>query len=67
MCSAPQWAVTVVLASAGYPASSSSGDLIAGLDRLPETIEVTHAGTGLDSDGASSPRAGACSTSRPSR
>ena len=26
------WAVTVVLASAGYPASSSSGDLISGLD-----------------------------------
>ena len=27
------WAVTVVLASAGYPASSSKGDVIAGLDR----------------------------------
>ena len=26
------WAVTVVLASAGYPASSSKGDVIAGLD-----------------------------------
>ena len=39
------WAVTVVLASAGYPASSSSGDVIAGLDRVPEDVEVTHAGT----------------------
>ena len=38
-------AVTVVLASRGYPASSSSGDVIAGLDRVPEGIEVTHAGT----------------------
>jgi phosphoribosylamine--glycine ligase len=38
-------AVTVVLASAGYPESSSSGDLIAGLERVPATVEVTHAGT----------------------
>ena len=29
-------AVTVVLASRGYPASSSSGDVISGLDRVPE-------------------------------
>src|SRR3954462_3196499 len=29
----PRWAVTVVLASAGYPAGSSSGDRIEGLDR----------------------------------
>ncbi len=41
----PQWAVTVVLASAGYPESSSSGDVITGLDRLPAEVEVTHAGT----------------------
>ncbi len=39
------WAVTVVLASAGYPASSSSGDPIEGLDSLPPGVEVTHAGT----------------------
>jgi phosphoribosylamine---glycine ligase len=38
-------AVTVVLASRGYPASSSSGDAITGLDRVPEGVEVTHAGT----------------------
>jgi phosphoribosylamine---glycine ligase len=40
-----QSAVTVVLASAGYPESSSSGNLITGLEDVPEDIEVTHAGT----------------------
>ncbi len=39
------WAVTVVLASAGYPASASSGDVISGLGDVPELVEVTHAGT----------------------
>jgi phosphoribosylamine---glycine ligase len=39
------WAVTLVLASAGYPASSSSGDQIRGLEDVPPGIEVTHAGT----------------------
>jgi phosphoribosylamine--glycine ligase len=38
-------AVTVVLASGGYPVSSSSGDVIRGLDRVPAGVEVTHAGT----------------------
>jgi phosphoribosylamine---glycine ligase len=38
-------AVTVVLASRGYPETSSSGDVITGLDRVPEGVEVTHAGT----------------------
>jgi phosphoribosylamine--glycine ligase len=38
-------AVTVVLASRGYPASSSSGDVITGLERVPHGVEVTHAGT----------------------
>jgi phosphoribosylamine--glycine ligase len=37
--------VTVVLASAGYPESSRSGDVISGLDDVPEGIEVLHAGT----------------------
>ena len=41
----PEWAVSVVLASAGYPESSSSGDVISGLDRIPAGVEVTHAGT----------------------
>ncbi|MBK5232016.1 MAG: phosphoribosylamine--glycine ligase [Thermoleophilia bacterium] len=39
------WAVTVVLASAGYPESSSTGDVIEGLDRAAELAEVGHAGT----------------------
>jgi len=47
-----RWAVTVVLASAGYPASSSSGDVISGLDAVPGEVEVTHAGTALTPGGA---------------
>ena len=39
------WAVTVVLASAGYPESSSKGDVIHGLAAAAEVAEVTHAGT----------------------
>jgi phosphoribosylamine---glycine ligase len=39
------WAVTVVLASAGYPESSSKGDVIRGLGEAAEIAEVTHAGT----------------------
>jgi phosphoribosylamine---glycine ligase len=39
------WAVTVVLASAGYPESSSKGDVISGLAAAAEVAEVTHAGT----------------------
>jgi phosphoribosylamine---glycine ligase len=42
-----EWAVTLVLASAGYPVSSSSGDEIRGLADVPAGIEVTHAGTAL--------------------
>jgi len=38
------WAVTVVLASRGYPESSSSGDVITGLDAV-DGAEVLHAGT----------------------
>jgi phosphoribosylamine--glycine ligase len=41
----PQTAVTVVLASAGYPESSSSGDVITGLDAGPSGVQITHAGT----------------------
>jgi phosphoribosylamine--glycine ligase len=39
------WAVTLVLASAGYPESSSKGDVISGLEAAAELAEVTHAGT----------------------
>ncbi len=39
------WAVTVVLASAGYPEGSSKGDVIEGLEQAAALAEVTHAGT----------------------
>ena len=39
------WAVTLVLASAGYPESSSKGDAISGLAAAAEVAEITHAGT----------------------
>jgi phosphoribosylamine---glycine ligase len=46
------WAVTVVAASAGYPASSSSGDVITGLDEAAATgAEVLHAGTARNEAG----------------
>ncbi|HTX10603.1 MAG TPA: phosphoribosylamine--glycine ligase [Solirubrobacteraceae bacterium] len=48
---APEMAVSVVLASAGYPASSSSGDVITGLDRVPAGVQVTHAGTAFNASG----------------
>jgi phosphoribosylamine---glycine ligase len=38
------WAVTVVLASRGYPETASSGDVIGGLDEV-EGADVFHAGT----------------------
>jgi len=42
-----EWAVTVVLASAGYPQSSSKGDVISGVEEAAalEGVEITHAGT----------------------
>jgi len=49
-----RWAVTVVLASAGYPASSSAGDVISGLDAVGArggSVEVTHAGTAVGPGG----------------
>jgi phosphoribosylamine--glycine ligase len=52
---APEWAedtaVTVVLASRGYPESSSKGDVITGLERVPADVHVTHAGTARDASG----------------
>jgi len=50
---AEDWAVTLVLASAGYPESSSKGDVISGLSDAAalDGVEVTHAGTALDADG----------------
>jgi phosphoribosylamine--glycine ligase len=43
-------AVTLVLASAGYPESPRTGDGISGLDAVPEGIELTHAGTARDGE-----------------
>jgi phosphoribosylamine--glycine ligase len=47
----PRSAVTVVLASGGYPASSSSGDVISGLEEAGASAEIVHAGT-AERDGA---------------
>jgi phosphoribosylamine-glycine ligase len=44
------WSVCVVLASAGYPESSRSGDRIDGLD-VSGDCRVYHAGTRLNADG----------------
>ncbi|HEV2874792.1 MAG TPA: phosphoribosylamine--glycine ligase [Thermoleophilaceae bacterium] len=43
----PDWAVTLVLASRGYPESASKGDPISGLAEVEavEGVEVLHAGT----------------------
>lgn len=44
------WSVCVVAASAGYPDSSHSGDVISGLDKLSDVC-LYHAGTKLNADG----------------
>jgi phosphoribosylamine---glycine ligase len=49
---APDTAVTVVLASRGYPESASAGDVITGLDGVRPDVYVTHAGTARGGDGA---------------
>ena len=47
----PAWkpgaAVTVVMASKGYPESSSKGDAITGVDDLPDDVHVIQAGTAI--------------------
>ncbi|MDQ3758786.1 MAG: phosphoribosylamine--glycine ligase [Actinomycetota bacterium] len=47
------WAVTIVLASKGYPESSSRGDVITGLEEAADVggVELTHAGTAHDAEG----------------
>ncbi len=50
---ADAWAVTLVLAGAGYPERSASGDVISGLnDAALAAVQVTHAGTAAREDGA---------------
>ena len=46
-----QWSVCLIQASAGYPASSRSGDKISGLERI-ENARVYHAGTRKNEAGA---------------
>ncbi len=48
---APEMAVSVVLASAGYPATSSHGDVITGLEAAGARAAVTHAGTARNAEG----------------
>lgn len=45
------WSVCLILASAGYPASSRSGDVIRGLEDV-DGARVYHAGTKLNESGA---------------
>ena len=44
------WAVTLVLAGAGYPERSARGDVIS-VGELPDGVELTHAGTARDAEG----------------
>ncbi len=53
-------AVAVVMASAGYPASSRSGDVITGTEDVPAGVDVIHAGTAL-ADGDLVTAGGRCS------
>ena len=46
-----RWSVCLVSASAGYPASSRSGDVISGLDEVSNDIRVYHSGTKKNNDG----------------
>ena len=48
----PEHAVTVVIASKGYPDSPRSGDVIQGLTEVGDGAYVLHAGTALDTHGA---------------
>jgi len=45
------WSICLVSASAGYPASSRSGDVISGLEDV-KNARVFHSGTRLNGDGA---------------
>jgi len=47
----PEHAVTVVVASKGYPQSPRTGQLIEGMEEIGDDAFVLHAGTALDKDG----------------
>ncbi|KIP87169.1 phosphoribosylamine--glycine ligase [Stenotrophomonas sp. CFBP 13724] len=48
----PRPSLGVVLAAAPYPEAPITGDVISGLDRVPDTAKVFHAGTALDAHGS---------------
>ncbi|GAA5495694.1 phosphoribosylamine--glycine ligase [Rubritalea halochordaticola] len=45
------WSVCLVRASAGYPESSRSGDVISGLEEVDDSARVYHAGTRKNAEG----------------
>ena len=47
----PEYAVTVVVASKGYPGSPRVGDVIEGVPQVGDEAYVLHAGTALEKDG----------------
>jgi phosphoribosylamine--glycine ligase len=47
----PEHAVTVVVASKGYPGSPRGGDVIEGMPEIGDRAYVLHAGTALEKDG----------------
>nr|WP_298120391.1 phosphoribosylamine--glycine ligase [uncultured Pseudoxanthomonas sp.] len=47
----PRPSLGVVMAAAPYPETPVTGDVIAGLDDVPATAKVFHAGTALDAEG----------------
>jgi len=47
----PRPALGVVMASRNYPNTPVTGEPITGLERVPETVKVFHAGTTLDAEG----------------
>lgn len=44
-------AACVVLAAKGYPAKAETGDVIEGLENVPEDVEIFHAGSGKNENG----------------
>ncbi|OHE83817.1 MAG: phosphoribosylamine--glycine ligase [Lysobacterales bacterium RIFOXYA1_FULL_68_6] len=47
----PRPSLGVVMAAAPYPDNPRTGDVIVGLDEVPATAKVFHAGTALDAEG----------------
>jgi len=47
----PHPALGVVMAARQYPQTPVTGEVITGLDQIPENVKVFHAGTALDADG----------------